>query len=243
MTTRRRLDQIITELGITSTPEEARKYVLAGRITVAGKVAISPSQTVLSQSNISLTALPDYYSRGGIKLAHAIDDFELDLKGLVGLDIGSSTGGFTHCLVEHGVSKVYSLDVGYGQLDYRLREDPRVIVMERVNASYPFVIDEKADIITIDVSFISLTKILPAVSGHLAKGGIILALIKPQYEARPDEIGKGGIIRSPSSHAEIIGRIISWVVYNGFRLRGLEASRITGSGGNREFFMMLNSCG
>lgn len=240
MTSRKRLDHALTELGITSSLEEARKYVLAGRITVNGRVAIAPSQTVFPPSDISLKSQPDYYGRGGNKLAHAIHDFELDLKGLIALDIGSSTGGFTHCLLKHDVSKVYSLDVGYGQLDYRLREDPRVTVMERINASYPFVIDEKVNIITVDVSFISLTRILSSVSEHLAKEGIILALIKPQYEARPDEIRKGGIVRSPSSHADIIGRIISWVVGNGFRLRGLIASRITGSGGNREFFLMLN---
>ena len=163
----------------------------------------------------------------------------MDVKGMVALDVGASTGGFTHCLLTGGAQRVYSLDVGYGQMDYRLRQDPRVVVMERVNARYPFSLGEEVDLATVDVSFISLTMVLPSVVTHLKEGGAIVALVKPQFEARREEVGRRGVIRDPRVHARVLGRVIAWVIGRGFRLRGLVPSPITGDKGNREFFFWV----
>ena len=156
------------------------------------------------------------------------------------LDVGASTGGFTHCLLQAGAKKVYALDVGYGQLDYRLRQDPQVVVMERVNARYPFPLESVVDLATVDVSFISLTRVLPSVAAHLREGGPIVALVKPQFEARRDEVGRGGVIRDPRVHARVLGRVIAWAVNNSFRLIDLVPSPITGEQGNREFFILVS---
>ena len=154
-------------------------------------------------------------------------------------DIGASTGGFTDCLLKRGASRVYAIDVGYGQLDYRLRNDPRVVVMERVNARYPVPLPEKIDLATIDLSFISVTKVIPSVATLLKEKGYLVVLVKPQFEAKRGEVGKGGIIKDPQRHATILGRFIVWVVAHDFRLKGLVESPILGTEGNREFFLLL----
>jgi 23S rRNA (cytidine1920-2'-O)/16S rRNA (cytidine1409-2'-O)-methyltransferase len=230
----------MVERGLTDSLEKARALIMAARVRVDGKPATAPGQRVSSEGAIALEAGPEYYGRGGIKLAHALDHFQLSVRGMTALDVGASTGGFTHCLLQRGARRVYALDVGYGQLDYRLRQDPRVVVMERVNARYPFPLEDAVDLATVDVSFISLTRVLPSVAVHLREGGAIVALVKPQFEARRDEVGRGGVIRDPKVHARVLGRVIVWAVNNGFRLKDLVPSPITGEQGNREFFILIS---
>ena len=155
------------------------------------------------------------------------------------MDIGASTGGFTDCLLKRGASRVYAIDVGYGQLDYRLRQDTRVVAMERVNARYPISLPEKVDLATMDLSFISVEKVIPSVAKLLKDGGYLLVLIKPQFEARREEVGKRGVIKQPIVHARVLGRFITWLTEHSFRLGGLVASPILGDAGNKEFFVLL----
>ena len=177
-----------------------------------------------------------------IKLADirkGFDEFGLDVAGKVAADIGASTGGFTDCLLKRGASRVYAVDVGYGQLDYRLQRDKRVVVMDRLNARYPLSLPEKVDLATIDVSFISVEKVIPSVASLLKAGGYLLVLLKPQFEAKKPEVGKGGVIREGQAQARVLGRFIGWMVGHGFRLGGLVASPILGASGNKEFFILL----
>jgi 23S rRNA (cytidine1920-2'-O)/16S rRNA (cytidine1409-2'-O)-methyltransferase len=238
---RKRLDQAMMERGLADSLETARALIMAAKVRVDGKPAVSAGQRVSLEEAIALETGPEYYSRGGIKLAHALDHFRLAAKGLVALDVGASTGGFTHCLLQRGARRVHALDVGYGQLDYRLRQDPRVVVLERVNARYPFPLDDVVDLATVDVSFISLTRVLHSAAAHIKEGGPIVALVKPQFEARRNEVGRGGVIRDPKVHARVLGRVIAWVINNGFRFRGLVPSPITGEQGNREFFILVSA--
>ncbi len=212
---------------------------MAGEVVVGGKAAIKPGTLVAEEAAIAIIELPPFVSRGGIKLDYALDQFQLDVSSKVVADIGASTGGFTDCLLKRGASRVYAIDVGYGQLDYRLRQDKRVVVMERVNARYPVPLPEKVDLATMDLSFISVEKVIPSVAQLLNDGGYLLVLIKPQFEARRGEVGKGGIVRQPQVHARVLGRFIAWVVDHGFRLGGLVASPILGASGNKEFFVLL----
>lgn len=206
---------------------------------VGDKPAEKPGSLVDKNSPIKVIQKAPYVSRGGLKLEYALEAFGLDVKELKAMDVGASTGGFTDCLLKHGVVLVYALDVGFGQLDWRLRKDPRVIVLEKVNAHYPFSLPEKVDIATVDLSFISVTKVLPNVVPWLKDKGLIIVLLKPQFEAERKEVGKGGIIKDPLIHARALGRFISWLVNKGFRLHGLEASPIKGAEGNREFLILL----
>ncbi len=212
---------------------------MAGEVVVEGKAAIKPGTLVAEEAAIAIIEPPPFVSRGGIKLDYALDQFQLDVSSKVVADIGASTGGFTDCLLQRGASRVYAIDVGYGQLDYRLRQDKRVVVMERVNARYPLPLPEKVDLATIDLSFISVEKVIPSVAQLLNDSGYLLVLIKPQFEARRGEVGKGGIVRQPQVHARVLGRFIAWMVDHGFRLGGLVASPILGASGNKEFFFLL----
>ncbi|MBA7593829.1 16S/23S rRNA (cytidine-2'-O)-methyltransferase TlyA [subsurface metagenome] len=230
---------MLVERGLAPSTEKARAVIMAGEVLANDKVVDKPGTMVREDATIRLLAKPPFVSRGGIKLAHALDQFHLDVTSLVALDVGASTGGFTHCLLTRGASRVYAVDVGYGQLDYRLRVDPRVVVMERVNARYPFSVPEAVDLATIDLSFISLEKVVPNVAALLRQGGKMICLVKPQFEARRSEVGKGGVVKDPLVHARVMGRFISWAIENGFRIRGLTPSPIPGASGNREFFIML----
>ena len=213
--------------------------IMAGEVTVSGKVITKPGTLVDENSELKLAEKLPYVSRGGFKLAHALDEFKLDVNSLTAVDVGASTGGFTDCLLQRGAQRVYAIDVGYGQLDYKLRQDPRVVVMERVNAHHPFTLPEKVNIATIDVSFISVTQIIPNVVDHLTVKGHIIVLFKPQFEARRQEVGKGGIIKDPQIHALVLGRFIAWITEHDLRLRGLIASPILGAEGNKEFLLYL----
>jgi 23S rRNA (cytidine1920-2'-O)/16S rRNA (cytidine1409-2'-O)-methyltransferase len=212
---------------------------MAGEVVVEGKTIIKPGTLVAEEVAITIVEPPPFVSRGGIKLDYALDRFQLDVSSKVVADIGASTGGFTDCLLKRGASRVYAIDVGHGQLDYRLRHDPRVVVMEGVNARYPIPLPEKVDLATIDLSFISVEKVIPSVAKLVKDGGYLLVLIKPQFEARRVEVGKGGIVKQPVVHATVLGRFIAWVVNHGFRLGGLVASPILGASGNKEFFVLL----
>jgi 23S rRNA (cytidine1920-2'-O)/16S rRNA (cytidine1409-2'-O)-methyltransferase len=206
---------------------------------VGEKMIIKPGTLVSDEAAIAILEPPPFVSRGGIKLAYALEQFQLDVTGKVAADIGASTGGFTDCLLQRGASRVYAIDVGYGQLDYRLRQDSRVVVMERTNARYPISLPGKVDLATIDLSFISVRKVIPSVAKLLKDNGYIVVLFKPQFEAERREVGKGGVIKEPQLHATVLGRFIAWVVENGYRLRGLVASPILGAEGNKEFFLLL----
>jgi 23S rRNA (cytidine1920-2'-O)/16S rRNA (cytidine1409-2'-O)-methyltransferase len=236
---KRRIDSLLVERGLVESRAKARALVMAGEVVVEDKTVIKPGTLVADEAVISLLKPPPFVSRGGIKLDHALDYFQLEVTSKVAADIGASTGGFTDCLLQKGASKVYAIDVGYGQLDYRLRQDRRVVVMERVNARYPFSLPEKVDLATIDLSFISVEKVIPSVAQLLKDDGYIIVLLKPQFEAKRSEVGKGGIVRKPLVHARVLGRFIAWVVNNGFRLGGLVASPILGAEGNTEFFLLL----
>jgi 23S rRNA (cytidine1920-2'-O)/16S rRNA (cytidine1409-2'-O)-methyltransferase len=235
---KRRIDSLLVERGLVESRAKAQALVMAGEVVV-DKTIIKPGTLVAEEAVISLLLPPPFVSRGGIKLDYALEQFQLDVTSKVAADIGASTGGFTDCLLQRGTSKVYALDVGYGQLDYRLRQDRRVVVMERVNARYPFSLPEKVDLATIDLSFISAEKVIPSVAQLVKDNGYLIVLLKPQFEAKRSEVGKGGIVRKPLVRARVLGRFIAWVVNNGFRLGGLVASPILGAEGNAEFFLLL----
>ena len=238
-----RLDQLLLRNGIATDIETANALVLAGRINVPGigDVRSLKSGTLLPvDARVFLKSGRRYVSRGGLKLDHALRAFDLDVQGMVVLDVGASTGGFTDCVLKQGAARVYAVDVGRAQLNWNLRNDNRVIVMEKVNAKDSFELPEQVDLALIDVSFISLRYILASVIDHVMPEGTVLALIKPQFEAKRHEVGIGGVIRDPQLHALIIGRVIDWVVRGGIRLRGLAASPITGERGNMEFFLWIH---
>ncbi len=237
--TKRRIDSLLVERGLVESRAKAQALIMAGEVAVAGKTIIKPGTLVAEEVAITIVEPPPFVSRGGIKLDYALERFQLDVSSKVAADIGASTGGFTDCLLKRGASRVYAIDVGYGQLDYHLRRDPRVVVMEGVNARYPITLPEKVDLATIDVSFISVEKVIPSVARLLKDGGYLLVLIKPQFEARRREVGKGGVIRQPIVHARVLGRFISWMIEHNFRLGGLVASPILGAAGNKEFFVWL----
>ena len=231
----------MAERGMVESRSKAQALIMAGEVVVAGLPAVKPGTLVPEDAAVTLLKQPPFVSRGGIKLEHALEQFQLDVSSLVIADIGASTGGFTDCLLKRGALRVYAIDVGSGQLDYRLRKEPRVVVMERMNARYPISLPEKVDLVTIDVSFISVQKIIPSVTGLLKDNGHIIVLIKPQFEAKREEVGKGGIIKAPAVHARVLGRFIAWMVHHSFRLHGLVASPIQGASGNREFFVHLST--
>lgn len=235
----RRLDLLLVARGLCESREKARALILAGEVLANERVTSKPGSLMRDDVPIRLLQKPPFVSRGGIKLAHALDQFHIDVKSLVALDVGASTGGFTDCLLQRGASRVYALDVGYGQLDYRLRVDPRVVVMERVNARYPFSLPEPVDLATIDISFISLEKVVPNVAKLVKPDGRIICLVKPQFEAGRGQVGKGGLVKDPQLHARILGRFISWAIERGLRIGGLTSSPILGASGNREFFVFF----
>lgn len=236
---KKRIDNLLVDKNLVESRAKARAMIMAGEVTVDGRAVIKAGTMVDDASEIGLAEPPPFVSRGGIKLDYVLDRFGIDVSLKTAADIGASTGGFTDCLLKRGASRVYAIDVGYGQLDYSLRKDPRVTVMERMNARYPVGLPEKLDLITIDVSFISVEKIIPSVSQLLKEDGKIIALIKPQFEARKKEVGKGGIIRQPAVHARVLGRFITWMTNQKLRLVSLTASPIPGASGNREFFVLI----
>jgi 23S rRNA (cytidine1920-2'-O)/16S rRNA (cytidine1409-2'-O)-methyltransferase len=236
---KQRLDNLLVLRELAENEKMAQALIMAGKVTVSGKVITKPGTPVDENVSLELAEKLPYVSRGGIKLAHALDEFKLDVASLTAMDAGASTGGFTDCLLQSGARRVYAIDVGYGQLDYKLRQEPRVVVMERVNAHHPFSLPEKVNIATIDLSFISVTRVMPNVIEHLMEPGYIIVLFKPQFEAKRKEVPKGGVIKDPQVHARVLGRFIVWTTEHDLRLRGLVASPILGTKGNKEFLVFL----
>ncbi len=239
---RLRLDALVVERGLAPSRERARALILAGSVTVDGRVVSKAGAPVRTDDEVALVA-PDhpYVGRGGVKLAHALAAFHIDPSRRRALDIGASTGGFTDVLLQRGADSVIALDVGHGQLDWRLRNDPRVVVREGVNARALSAADvpHLVSIVTIDVSFISLRHILPALPPFLEPAHDVVALVKPQFEAGKDEVGRDGVVRDPLVQATVIGRVAWWAVNHGLRVRGLTTSPLLGPAGNREFFLLL----
>lgn len=240
-----RLDLELVTRGLAPTRERARALILAGQVLVNGTPAHKAGHPVAGGDEIAL-AVPDhpYVGRGGVKLAHALDAFAIAVAGREALDIGASTGGFTDVLLQRGASSVVALDVGHGQLDWKLRNDPRVVAIERVNARTltpeALPADHRSfDIVTIDVSFISLRYIFPAVPPLLRPGADIVALVKPQFEAGRSEVGAGGIVRDPAVHARVVSEVTAAADTVGLERQGLVPSPIEGAEGNREFLIHL----
>jgi 23S rRNA (cytidine1920-2'-O)/16S rRNA (cytidine1409-2'-O)-methyltransferase len=236
---RQRLDLTLVDLGLAESREKARAMILAGDVRVDGHVERRAAQPVEATAEISIAQPQRFVSRGGLKLDHALDRFQINVTGAIALDAGASTGGFTDCLLQRGATRVYAVDVGYGQLAQKLRDDARVVAMERTHIRELRSLPETPGIATVDVSFISLTQALPAVAALLTAGGRIVALVKPQFEAGKDEVGRDGVVRDPFVHASVIGRVAWWCVNNGLRVRGMCASSLLGPAGNREFFLLL----
>ena len=239
MAGRSRLDVLLVQRGLAESREKAQAIIMAGSVVVDGRPALKSGTPVAADVEIRVLAGPQYVSRGGEKLAHALDTFALDVHGLTVIDAGASSGGFTDCLLQRGAARVYAVDVGRGQLDWRLRRDPRVVVMEGVNVRYLESLPEKADLATIDVSFISLEKVIPPVASLLKEGARIVALVKPQFQARREEVRRGGVVRDPQVHAGVLGRLIAWCAGRRLRLLGLTTSPLLGPAGNKEFFLLL----
>ena len=238
-TSKVRADRLMVDRGLAETRERAQALIMEGVVYTSVDRIQKPGTLVGDNVEIEVRGRLPFVSRGGTKLNHALEDFSIDVNRLVTLDVGASTGGFTDCLLQRGASKVYAVDVGRGQIDYKLRTDDRVEVIEKTNARFPFPLPEKVDLITIDVSFISLTMVIPPVIEHLAFGRNIVALVKPQFEAKKEKVGKGGIIKDPKVHAAVLGSIVNWAVGSGLRLRKICRSPILGDAGNREFFVLL----
>ncbi len=239
--TRERIDVLLVERGLAPSRERARAAVMAGEVRVDGQAAVKPGALVRRAAMLTVEPRrPRYASRGGVKLAHALATFRVKTEGIVAMDVGASTGGFTDVLLQGGAARVYAVDVGTGQLEWRLRRDPRVVVRERTHAARLTgdVIPEPIDLATVDVSFISLTRVLPAVAARLGPGGTILALVKPQFEAgRP--LVRGGVVRSAEVHRAVLQRLAAWVAAAGWSIAGVTASPLPGPKGNREFFVWI----
>ena len=235
---KQRLDRLLVERGLAESREKAQALIMAGEVLVNGQKAMKPGHSVDAASQIEITGKALYVSRGGLKLAAALESFGIHVRGFVCLDTGSSTGGFTDCLLQNGAARVHAVDVGAGQLDWKLRTDPRVVLHEGLNARHLRFEDigEPVDLATLDVSFISVTLILPAVVPILRPGSAMVILVKPQFEVGKGQVGKGGIVRSPELHRDACARVETAAKNHGFATRIME-SPILGAEGNKEFLL------
>lgn len=236
-----RLDRLLFEKGLIESREKARAIILEGNVLVNGRVVDKPGSLVRADAFITIKERMPYVSRGGLKLEKAIKAFGIDLKDKIAMDIGASTGGFTDCLIKHGIKRVYAIDVGCGQFDWRLRGDKRVVLFEKTNIRYleREAIPETVDIITIDVSFISLLKVIPKAIDFLSYDGEIIALIKPQFELQKKDVGKGGVVRNESKRLSAVQKIKEGVKTMGLDVNGIFESPIHGPKGNIEYFIYL----
>lgn len=245
-----RLDQTLVERGFYESREKAKRAVMSGQVRVNGQLAKKPSEPVEANDSLEVMAGEKFVSRGGVKLEHALQHFGIDVTGQAAIDLGASTGGFTDCLLQRGAAKVYAVDVGRGQLAWKLRRDPRVVVMERINAREltparfpaPFA---PVSLVVIDCSFISLRKLIPPAIALLRASGKILALIKPQFEAGKAEADRGaGVIRDPAIHQRVVAELSDFVsTQPGLRWRGITESPLLGPAGNKEFLVLIESNG
>lgn len=238
---KQRADEVLVNQGLAPTRSKARALIMAGQVRIGDRVIDKAGLSIDSDAELEVVSGPRFVSRGGDKLAHALDYFGIDPAGYICADLGSSTGGFTDVLLQRGAGRVYAVDVGYGQLDYSLRNDERVVVMERTNARHLESLPERVDLVVIDVSFISLEQIFPAVNRIVrAQKGICLALVKPQFEAGRGQVGKGGVVRDPRVHKHVLETVARGAQEHGLTPRGVTASPITGPKGNREFLMLFD---
>ena len=220
---RSRIDTLLVERGLVESRQRAQAVLLAGDIRVDGERVTRPGSMIATSAKLELLKGPAYVGRGGDKLAHALERFRIDPAGWTCVDVGASTGGFTDCLLQNGARRVYAVDVGYGVLDYRLRQDE----------------PEACDLATFDLSFIGVEKVIPAVCRSLRPGAHLVVLVKPQFQARHDEVGKKGVVKDQGVHAAVIGRVVAWAADNGLRLSNLTTSPLLGATGNREFLLHL----
>ena len=236
-----RLDHLVHEQGMAESREKAKRMIMAGLIRVNGEPVFKPGKLIAADNSISRIQKSLFVSRGGEKLDGFFQDYSLEVNGKTCMDIGASTGGFTDCLIKKGAKKVYAVDVGKGLIDWRLRNNPRVTLFEKVNARYlsKDIIPEKCDICVMDVSFISVEKIIPAVYNLLARNGVILALIKPQFEAGRKSVGKKGIVKDINVHKQVIEKIETFSRSLDLNVLAVIPSRVKGSKGNQEYFMLL----
>ena len=234
-----RLDKLLVERGLAATRARARGLIMAGEVTVDGQRVDKAGTAVARGAAIQLQAALPYVGRGGLKLAGALAHFGLDVAGRACADVGACTGGFTDVLLQQGAARVYAIDVGYGQLDWKLRRDARVVVLERTNARYLEKLAEPVGFVCIDVAFISLRLILPAVRRWLAPAADVVALVKPQFEAGPRQVGKGGIVKDTAVHRQVLTDLLPWTRAHGWTPHGLMRSPIVGAEGNVEFLLWL----
>jgi 23S rRNA (cytidine1920-2'-O)/16S rRNA (cytidine1409-2'-O)-methyltransferase len=234
-----RIDQLLAERGLAESRTAAQRMVMAGQVWVDGQPVHKASERFRSDSQVEVRGAAPYVSRGGEKLEAALRAFGIDPTGWVCADVGASTGGFSDCLLQHGASKVYAIDVGKGLLHWRLRNDPRVVLMEETNARYLDELPEPVRLATIDVSFISLSLILPQVIHWIAPDGDVVALIKPQFEAGRSQVGRGGVVRDPGTHRQVLQTVIEQAIQTGIHPHGLIRSPLVGPKGNIEFLIWL----
>lgn len=241
---RERLDVLLVQRGLCPSRQKAQAAIIAGYVQVDGETVCRPSTTVTPNARLALRRSgPSYVGRGGVKLAKALDDLAIDVRGKVALDAGASVGGFTDCLLQHGAARVYAVDVGYGQLAWRLRTDPRVRLMERTNIRHvrPEMVGELVDLVTLDLSFISLAKVFAPVRSLLRPGGDVIPLVKPQFEAGREFVGKRGVVRDPGVQADVLERTIAVANAAGFAVLGILHSPLLGPEGNVEYFLHLRA--
>jgi 23S rRNA (cytidine1920-2'-O)/16S rRNA (cytidine1409-2'-O)-methyltransferase len=235
-----RLDLLMTESGLVESRAQAQRLVMAGQVRVEGQVVLKPATLVSPTARLDIDQGPPFVSRGGEKLAAALDAFPAQVEGQVCADVGSSTGGFTDCLLQHGATRVYAIDVGKGILHWKLRQDDRVVVMEQTNARYLERLPEAVSLATIDASFISLKVLLPVVKGWFDLSGQVIALIKPQFEAGRKEVARGdGVVRAPEIHRQVLLDVLSFAQAQDYTLQGLIRSPLLGPKGNAEFLAWL----
>ncbi len=241
MPQKKRLDVTMHELGLAHSRAKAQGMIMAGEVMVNGIMVDKAGTRVTDEDTITVKSKPRFVSRGGDKLAGALSDFQFDVTGKIAADVGASTGGFTDCLLQNGAARVYAIDVGYGQIAYPLRVDDRVVVLERTNARYLEALDEPINLAVVDASFISLRLLIPAIRKWLTPQADIIALIKPQFEAGKDDVGKGGIIRDGTIHKQVLTDILAFLEGQALTVCGLTNSPIKGADGNREFLVWASN--
>ncbi len=239
MSSKKRIDLLLVDRGLAESRSVAQKLIMAGLVRVEGQLIHKASQTAEPGMLIEVASGPRFVSRGGEKLQAAMDAFAVTVEDRLCADVGASTGGFTDCLLQHGAELVYTIDVGKGLLHWKLRNDARVVVIEKTNARYLEALPERVHLVTMDVSFISLRKLLPVVVGWLEPGGDVIALIKPQFEAGPDRVGKGGVVRDPSVHRDVTQQVLDFSLKHSLAPQGLICSPLRGPKGNIEFLAWL----
>jgi 23S rRNA (cytidine1920-2'-O)/16S rRNA (cytidine1409-2'-O)-methyltransferase len=239
MAAKQRLDILVVERGLLDSREMARRFIMAGEVTVNDQMIDRPGTHVAVDAEIVLKAMPRFVSRGGDKLDAALTSFPIPTEGAICADLGASTGGFTDCLLKRGAAKVYAIDVGTGQLDYRLRNDNRVVVMERTNARYVEALPEQVSIVVVDASFISLRLLLPVIKGWITPQAEVVPLIKPQFEAGRDDVGKGGVVKDSEVHIRVLREVLTAAQTDGYHVAGLIRSPLKGPAGNIEFLAWL----